>query len=53
MSTAIGGYRNLHFLNAVCTPYPHELFFDPQFSPGLDNIPAQIALMRRLRDFVD
>lgn len=30
----------------------HELFFDPQFSPGLDNIPAQIALMRRLRDFV-
>jgi probable F420-dependent oxidoreductase len=30
----------------------HELFFDPQFSPGLDNIPAQIALMRRLRDFM-
>ena len=22
MSTAIGGYRNLDFLNAVCTPYP-------------------------------
>jgi len=30
----------------------HELFFDPQFSPGFDNLPAQIALMRRLRDFV-
>jgi hypothetical protein len=22
MSTATGGYRNLDFLNAVCTPYP-------------------------------
>ncbi len=26
MSTATGGYRNLDFLNAVCTPYPRKDF---------------------------